>query len=77
MNVGMPKRLIDLLANAPKRAAYENLQALGCDVVRSRWMEWGAINADGVAVITLWDKNISAGPGDVAICDIPTHKWRE
>ena len=75
MNVNMPSRLVDLMTFAPDRAAYKNLQMLGCDVEKARSMEWGTINREGVPVITLWDFCISVGAGDTAICDIPARKW--
>jgi hypothetical protein len=75
MNVDMPSRIRDLLMLAPARAAYANLQMLGCAVEKSRSMEWGVVNAEGVPVITLWDVCMSVGPANTAFCDIPVREW--
>lgn len=75
MNVDMPFRLRDLLLLAPVRATSANLQSLGCAVEKARSMEWGMVNDQGVAVITLWDVCMSVGPSNTAVCDIPVRKW--
>jgi hypothetical protein len=77
MNVNIPARIVDMLTHAPKRATYENLKKLACNsATKSRSIEWGVINDEGIPVITLWDACMTRGPNDQAFCDIPTVQWR-
>jgi len=78
MNTNMPRRLVDSLTLAPKKALYENFQKAGIrDAKPCRTPEWAALRADGVLVVTLWDVQIARGPNDTAVCTMPVRAWVE